>query len=379
MRRPVAILALTTLLLGPGCIKLDFLFFEADRASSIEGDYHGLPLHLGQEPPLWIDEMSIEREIHVAVPTAEAIEPSRLAEHTRYIHGVFLPAPTSCPAVECPLVDRDLIFVFQHGNSGHLWRYWYRAVALWSMGASVFVYTYRGYGLSSGEASAEHVLQDADTALAYVLDRPERTATTRIAAYGYSMGAIPTSYLIGASPRRGEIDAAVLESGLDDPQSIVSLSTGTDFPAGYFLEADGFDGPAFAARAAPDLPILHVHGGRDRRVIPEQAERYTEALRGRPGFTSYLGRTDREHESWIREAGHRNVPHAAFLAEHHIADYWGHPANPGHCCVHPDEFADPRHQAFLEQVGQTSGPAMTRSAGQYRALVSGWILEQLGD
>lgn len=378
MKHPVArfvVFLPALVLLLPSCIKLDFLFFEPEKADSVEGDYHGLPLTLAADPPDWIANAEVERELYLETPSGKALTVSETKNASAYLHGAFLHAPVDCPAAECPLSGQNITFLYQHGNSGHLFRYWYRAAALWSMGANVFIYTYRGYGLSSGEASRENVLEDATAAMAYLKNR-EEVDSSRIIAYGYSMGGIPTSYLVGRSDSKNDFFACVLESALDSPDSTLSLSTGTEFPNGFFMDAALFNGPAFIADA-PSIPILHIHGGADERVVPLQAEQYYNVLNDRENYTHYIGKEDNGQEDWLNEAGHRNVPIVSFKGEFHIPDYFDDAKNPSHCCIHPIEYADPIHAAFLDTVGKTDGEEMQNDALRYRTLVADWVLSAL--
>ena len=373
---PLLLLLLLCSMFCFGCIKLDFFVFEGDKATSVEEDYHGLPLFQGINPPSWIEESLVERELFLNPQTGELIE--NFSETQNTIHGAFLKAPNNCPETECPLINKNILFLYQHGNSGNLWRYWYRTVALWNLGAHVFVYDYRGYGLSKGEATGSHVCEDSDAALKYVLNRPEYTpGQTQIIVYGYSMGAIPTSYLIGRSEQKEHIAGAIMESGLDSPISIVQLSTGTEFPASYFIDETEFDGPTYLKGTNPELPILHLHGGKDNRVIDLQAERYFSALKSFPNYTYYLGKTDAADETWISRSGHRNIPNSTFQAELHLADYWDDSSNPAHCCVHPLEFANPEHQNFYQKVGLTTQEDLIHSANQYKNLIATWVLAQV--
>jgi fermentation-respiration switch protein FrsA (DUF1100 family) len=380
MIRPRAITAPFALaaLCCAGCIELDFFLFEAERADSIAEDYHGLPLYQDDGAPGWVDEQLVEREIYLRVPSAEQLPPDQLGGVKSYVHGAFLRAPQDCPVEECPLIDDDVTFLYQHGNSGHMWRYWYRAVALWDMGANVFIYTYRGYGLSKPQGdqpTRASILADAATAMAYVRGRPD-VDQSRVFAYGYSMGGIPTSYLVGKSEHRSAFRATILESALDGPRGIVNLSTGTEWPEGYFLDEDtSFYGPDLIEGA--DLPVLHMHGDRDSRVLMRQAEIYYKVLKGRPDYTHYLGKTDKPDEEWIHRTGHRNVAIEAFWAPKHISDYWGSKQNPTHCCVHPLEYQNPAHAGFLDAIGGTTGDATWQSSQLYEKLIVDWVEGQL--
>jgi hypothetical protein len=354
-----------------GCMKLDDLFFEVEKASSVKKDYHGLPVTLEDDPPDWMLAPEIERRIYLETPSGRKVSADRKGEKN-VLHGVFMPAPADCPEETCPLVGQEITFLYQHGNSGHLFRYWYRAVALWSLGANVFIYTYRGYGLSGGEANRKNVLTDAGAAMTYVKGRND-VNPNRIIAYGYSMGGIPTSHLIGTSEHAGEFFGAVLESALDSPDSTLNLSTNTEFPNGFFMDETLFDGTVFIKGAPKDLPILHFHGAEDERVVIEQGEHYFDVLKTRGNYVSNLG------EGWLREAGHRNVPIASFKGELHIPDYYDDDKNPTHCCIHPIEYTDPAHAGFLKSVGKTTGKKLTADAERYRDLVADWVLDIVGD
>lgn len=179
------------------CIKIDFFLFANGLEESIEDSYHGLLLYAGSSSPEWITEASasIEREIYLT-PEGKLIEPGDIGLHREYIHGCFLPSPRNAPADSCPLTGSNVTFLYTHGNSGGMFKYWYRAVSLWSMGANVFIFSYRGYGLSKGETTRASVKMDADAAATYLKSRKD-IDTSRIIIYGYSMGAVTASYLWG--------------------------------------------------------------------------------------------------------------------------------------------------------------------------------------
>lgn len=352
---------------------LDALFWENEGAGSIE-DYHGLPLYQGSTPPLWLDEEAIDRRVYLEVGTAFRLSESLPPTSGEFIHGVFLPAPAGCPVEDCPLADSGITFVYQHGNSGDLFRYWYRAVSLWMTGANVFVYTYRGFGISSGEVSRANVLEDAATAMTWVMQQPQ-VDPSRVVPYGYSTGAIPSAWIAGESEWSGTIGGLVLESGLDSIESVLALGTATEFPEGWFLDDTLFDGPTFL-EAGLEAPVLLLWGAQDTRVYREQVERYVQVLAEHDDYTGYLGEGDTPEDAWLALAGHRNVVHHPFAAPLHIADYWGGD-NPAHCCINPLEFGESQYESFLEQTGGTTGEAMAEASLAYRNLVASWALERM--
>jgi len=359
------------ILLYLSCIKLDFFVFENDTATSVEKDYHGLPLYVGINPPQWIDSTLLEKEIYLNPSDGKIIPKEQLSSYDEYIHGVFMAAPDDCPGDQCPLIGKSVTFLYTHGNSGTLFRYWYRAVALWSMGANVFIFNYRGYGLSKGEPTRSNIKNDARIAASYIKTRQD-VDTNKIIVYGYSMGAIPASYLAGSSSHKNRFAGVILESGLDSPEKILHLSTGTEFPGGFFFDDSPFNGPDFIKSAT--IPILHIHGAKDDRVIIDQAYSYYDVLKNSSNYTHYIGKTTKPDEEWIRTTGHRNVTIYPFSAEKQISDYWDDAQNPCHCCVHPDEYTEPGFQGFLTGIGNSDGAAMAEAAKKYESLIATWVL-----
>lgn len=355
-------------LLIQSCTKLDFLFFENDEVSSLDVDYHGLPLYSGNNPPSWVTSTEIEGEIYLNPANGEVIPSKQLGSYSEYIHGVFIPRPDECS--DCPLIDKDITFLYNHGSSGTLFRYWHRAVALWSMGANVFIYNYRGYGLSRGEPERSKILQDCEAAASYIKKR-EDVNPEKIILYGYSMGGITGSYLAGRSYHKNSFLGVILESALDSPEKILHLSTGFALGGALFFDDTEFDGPAFIQGTT--MPILHFHGLQDRRVVPVQAESYYNALAGRANYSSYLGKTDSEFDLWVSRGGHRNMPTVSFKAEEQVTDYWDDPLNPNHCCIHPDEYGEEQFQSFLAAIGSTTGEEMLVDAEMYEQFITIWV------
>lgn len=361
------IVILIFFLMVQSCTKLDFLFFENDEAASTDVDYHGLPLYSGYNPPSWAVETEIE-EIYLNPASGEIIPSENIGNYSEYIHGVFIPRPTGCS--DCPLIEKDITFLYNHGSSGTLFRYWHRAVALWSMGANVFIYNYRGYGLSKGEAKRGNILQDVGAAASYIKKR-EDVNPQKIIVYGYSMGGLTSSYLVGRSGHKNSFLGVILESALDSPEKILHLSTGFTLGGALFFDDTEFDGPAFIQDVT--IPILHFHGMKDRRVIPEQAYSYYNVLAGRENYTSYIGKTNSEFDLWLSQGAHRNLPTVSFKAEKQVTDYWDDPLNPNHCCVHPDEYGEAQFQSFLSSIGATTGEQMLIDADLYEQFISSWI------
>lgn len=366
-----ALLAITLAALCSGCIELDFFLFQPETVDSVEEGYHGLPLWVGSSPPDWVANAKVEREIYIDVDSGASLPPEELGGRKEYIHGVFLHAPRDCPKTTCPLIDDPPTIIYQHGNSGSMWRYWWRSVWLWSLGADVFVYTYRGYGLSAGEPNKKNVLEDARAAAAYLIERPD-VSTDRLVAYGYSMGGVTASYLVGKFEHKELFDACILEAPLDTPASAVKVASGTEMGEGYFLDEDTlFDGVRFIKGSR--LPILHMHGRFDQVISTKQADEYYDALKDRPDYTHYLNKTDAPDEAWMKNTNHHTIPLAPWRAPWDLSHYFDSKKNPTGCCVHPLELTEPAHAGFLEDVGGAEGSEFLKRANDYRRLVADWL------
>jgi len=104
----------------------------------------------------------------------------------------ILKMPTSggerIAAVYLPNPARRTPVLFSHGNAEDLGWVLPSLPPLRDLGFGVFAYDYRGYGLSQGRASEQHVYADIDAAYDY-LTRELRVPAARIILYGRSLGA----------------------------------------------------------------------------------------------------------------------------------------------------------------------------------------------
>jgi alpha-beta hydrolase superfamily lysophospholipase len=147
--------------------------------------------------------------------------------------------------------------LYSHGNSDHLQRFWDRVELLWQAGFDVFIYDYRGYGLSSGQSESEETLfTDARSALQYVLALPG-VSPGSLVLYGYSLGAAPTVELAAhaVTPR-----AVITESAFTSGATEVLSGTILEIPGAYVLKG-AFDNGAKAPLVK--APWLVLHGGVD--------------------------------------------------------------------------------------------------------------------
>jgi hypothetical protein len=123
---------------------------------------------------------------------------------------------------------------------------------LHKLGVNVFIYDYRGYGMSEGTSSEEGIHADAEAALAYTLSRG--FAADSLCLYGFSLGNVPTIYLASTkiTPYR-----VISESPFASANSLTQSGAGLDLPPRWLTEGT-FDNASLIRNIK--APFLLLHG-----------------------------------------------------------------------------------------------------------------------
>ncbi|MCB9674662.1 MAG: alpha/beta hydrolase [Alphaproteobacteria bacterium] len=224
------------ILLLSGCLTLDFMFFDTRP----------------------VDAYTIENDL---VP-AERIEPVTFesTDGTR-LQGVW--AHQAEPGRP--------VAIYFHGTSSNIETDWERVEFYWTWGYEVFVFDYRGYGASEGEASAAGVLEEDGLAAVRYVSETTGLAPEDIVWVCLSLGAAVathTSDEIGAK-------AIVLQSMFASADEIIDDATMLDLPAGWVFASPDLDNVA----AIPHVtaPVLIVHGLADDFIDPASGPELYEA------------------------------------------------------------------------------------------------------
>jgi fermentation-respiration switch protein FrsA (DUF1100 family) len=118
------------------------------------------------------------------------------------LHGWFLSAQGQ---------PRGTIF-FLHGNAQNISTHIYSVAWLPEIGYQVFLFDYRGYGLSEGSPSLPDVLTDVATGFHWLVS-DSRVSTRPVFLLGQSLGANLGAYLAGANlDVRRRLSAVVLDA-----------------------------------------------------------------------------------------------------------------------------------------------------------------------
>lgn len=223
--------------------------------------------------------------------------PGATLEHIRTEDGETLIAWYLPP----PVVDgkRGPIFLFFDGNAGRpeVWEGRWRRIE--RGGAGFLAVYYRGYSGSTGKPSEHGLNLDARAGYEWLIAHDY--AAHDIVIHGFSLGTGPAVQLASEKPAR----ALVLEApytGLDD----VGRQWVGPFGA---LVADRFASRDVIANV--HMPVLIVHGDRDRVVPLAQGERLF-ALANEP--KQFVRMPGSDHATLVRDGMYEHI--SPFLAAH---------------------------------------------------------------
>lgn len=187
------------------------------------------------------------------------------------------------------------LLLFAHGN-GELIDHWpdeFESPRRWGHG--VLLLEYPGYGRSAGHPSEATITAAALAAFDWARSRPD-IDSTRIVAYGRSLGAGAVCALLGQRPVAG----VILEAPFTSTRAFA-----VRYGAPAFLVRDPFDN--LARLTGYRGPLLILHGAEDR-IIP-------------PGHSEALARVAPQAERHLVPCGHNDCPRSwdligAFLLRH---------------------------------------------------------------
>lgn len=156
--------------------------------------------------------------------------------------------------------------IFFHGNGGNIANVSWLAQRFASHGFNVFIFDYRGYGLSDGVAANESDLYaDGDAAVAFVMNK-KGIRSEQIVLYGHSLG----TAIVADVASRGSFGAVVLESGFSSASSVANSALPWLPRFLHFLGKNRFE----SARKLTSVKssILIAHGDPDWTIPTSEAK-----------------------------------------------------------------------------------------------------------
>ncbi len=169
------------------------------------------------------------------------------AEDSTRLFGWFLQAAPEAP-----------VLLWCHGNAGNLIHRLDNMAGLYRSGLSLFIFDYRGYGLSEGTPSEEGFYQDARAAYQYLVGS-RRVPAGRLILFGRSIGAAVAVDLAANNPGAG----LILEGAFPSVEAVAKHYY-YGLPV-HWLISSRF--PLIEKLKQVRMPVLIIHGEQDE-IIP---------------------------------------------------------------------------------------------------------------
>lgn len=218
------------------------------------------------------------------------------------------------------------IVVMLHGKGSCKENQIYTALRLTAAGLAVVAPDLPGHGENPVDINGYGTLPgEGDIALA-ALDAAQARlgADLPAALWGHSMGSSYANYT--AAAHAGRFAALVIQSGFESIDAVLrdhlppALRGAATPLVAWFRVLVKLRGGADIAAIAPGsvahthgLPVLHIHGARDRLIFPARGQALFQAYRGEKHFITV---PDGGHNDALRRETPVYAPAAAFLLRH---------------------------------------------------------------
>ena len=197
------------------------------------------------------------------------------AEDGTQLHGWFVPG------------KGDDTIVWFHGNAGNISNRVYNIMLMnVQLGANLFIFDYRGYGLSEGKPSEKGMYSDGEGVLEYLRSRDD-IDHDRLVLFGRSLGGC----IVAELAMRHDFKAVIIESSFTsvDAMSRYTRPLLTRFMPTRLLVKSRFDSVMKMPRI--HSPIMIVHGDRDVTVPIQMGRELFDAANEPKRFYEIVGAT----------------------------------------------------------------------------------------
>lgn len=187
------------------------------------------------------------------------------------LHGWWFPSHEKSKAT----------ILFLHGNGENISTHSGFVHWLTQYQYDVFIFDYRGYGKSQGEAQIEGVMNDIQSAREYVVSRAP--SKKKLFILGHSMGASMGVYNLARHPEN--IDGMIFVSPFSDYRQITRemldnswLTWAFQWPASLMISTEY--NPVDYVASLPDKPKLFIYSADDQIIAADHVTRLYENATG---------------------------------------------------------------------------------------------------
>lgn len=263
MRRLISILLFSVLSLLSGC---SHVFFQPSKELLVTPDQLGLEY----------------RDVYFA------------SSDNLQLHGWWFPAAEKSNA----------LILFLHGNAQNISTHSAAAHWLTQHHYDVFIFDYRGYGLSQGQPQLDGAIYDIYHAIAYA--REHYPADKKIFMIGQSLGASLGIYSLAQRPQG--IDGAVFISPFSDYRAIARdmlasswLTWGLQWPLS--LTISNRYRPLDAVQQLPQIPLLYLYSEQDEVIHPK----HVLALYQQSRQPKFIAQLEGNHSNLFNHVSNRQL------------------------------------------------------------------------
>ena len=254
--------------LSPKVLLLAFILFVGLAATIAAREYHLFDRFLAFFPTREITNTPEDLGMYfeeVYFPAADGTK----------LHGWYIPG------------KGDDTIVWFHGNAGNISNRVYNIMLLYQhVGANLFIFDYRGYGLSEGKPSEKGMYSDGEGVLEYLRSRDDIDAE-RLVLFGRSLGGC----IVAELSMRHRAKAVIIESSFTsvDAMSRYKRPAVAFFIPSRLLVRSRFD--SIKKMSHIHSPVMIVHGDKDITVPIEMGKELFDAANEPKRFYEIRGAT----------------------------------------------------------------------------------------
>ena len=189
------------------------------------------------------------------------------------LHGWYVPA------------DGDVTLLWFHGNAGNVGnRLEHMLLSHVILGVNIFIFDYRGYGMSEGAPSEPGTYLDGEAAVSYLRDDRGVDTEEQLVLYGHSLGGAVAVEVARRNPSRALIVESTFTSVKEMAKSLYPY-----LPSRVVTSLVQSEYDSLSKIAGARAPVMVIHGDEDTTVPLAEGKSLYEAARQPKRFHTVEG------------------------------------------------------------------------------------------